>query len=107
MTHHVLSNLISNALKFTEKGSVHVEAAAAREGIQIDVIDTGPGIPAKDKEQLFEKFFRGMNTAHKTKGTGLGLFIVKSFVDIQRGRLAIKDNSHGSGTVISFTLPTP
>ncbi len=105
MVHHILSNLVSNALKFTEKGSVTIGTKNLGSSLQIEVIDTGPGIPDKDKGRIFDKFYRSLDTAHKTKGTGLGLFIVKSFLDIQNGKFHLKDNPKGPGTVISIILP--
>ncbi len=105
MTRHILTNLVSNALKFTEKGKVQINVIESKTKIQVDVVDTGHGIPQKDKAQIFEKFYRSLSTAMKTKGTGLGLFIVKSFIDAQKGRIELRDNPDGHGTLISIFLP--
>lgn len=105
MTRHILTNLVSNALKFTDKGKVQVNVSETKTKVQVDVIDTGHGIPEKDKAQIFEKFYRSLSTATKTKGTGLGLFIVKSFIDAQKGRIELHDNPDGPGTMISIFLP--
>lgn len=104
MTHHIVSNLVSNALKFTEKGKVQIEVFTTEQKIQVDITDTGPGIPEKDRNQIFEKFYRSLSTASKAKGTGLGLFIVKSFIDAQGGQIKLSHSPNPTGTKISFFL---
>ena len=69
----------------------------------ISIADTGLGIPKMERENVFNKFYRGNNTK-KIKGTGLGLNIVKDLVEIQKGQIVVLENPDG-GSIFSFTLP--
>ena len=100
----ILSNLLSNAIKFTAAGSVALGARPDGKMIRVSVADTGAGIPEKDRDQIFEKFYRSPSTAAETAGTGLGLAITKSLVEAQGGRIEAKSNP-GGGTRFEFTLP--
>lgn len=105
-TVQVLVNLISNALKFTPKGGrVAVTAAAAPNDsvVTFAVRDNGCGIPAADRERVFEKFAQ-VNSPANVGGTGLGLPIAKSMVELQDGRMWL-ESAEGKGTVFYFTLP--
>jgi signal transduction histidine kinase len=101
---HVLNNLLSNAFKFTKVGSISLQVVQKRNEAEIRITDSGSGIPAAYKQKIFEKFFRSPTDAKKVKGTGLGLFIAKKFVEGQGGRIAVADNA-GGGSIFSFTLP--
>ena len=98
----VLINLISNAIKFTEKGSVTINAFQKKDFIQIDVIDTGMGIPDKEKENIFLPYYRMPGT--KKEGSGLGLRIAKDIVELHGGRIWV-ESEVGKGSKFSFTLP--
>lgn len=102
----VLVNLLSNAVKFTpEKGAVALRAKAEKEGLRIEVADTGIGIPAADQKHLFCEFFRADNPVNRErKGTGLGLVLVKRIVEAHGGRIQVRSEP-GKGTAFSFTLP--
>ena len=102
----VLSNLIGNAIKFTPKGGrVDVELAPTAEGAEFTVSDTGVGIDAEELPHVFERFYRGTRTpTERATGSGLGLSIVKSIVDMHGGRIAIQTTA-GAGTRVSVTLP--
>ena len=100
---HILTNLVSNALKFTEKGNVMVSIRETEAEIRISVADTGPGIPPLEREKIFEKFFQGTNGNLARRGTGLGLAIVKGLVESHGGSIRIDDNN-GLGTQFTFTL---
>lgn len=107
----VLVNLIANGLKFTSAGGqVWVSGEQFRDGgsrwIEVTVGDTGRGMDAADRDRLFQPFTQGRNisegvTGHK--GTGLGLYIVKSIVDQHGGKIEVK-STPGQGTRISFSL---
>jgi len=102
----ILLNLLSNAVKFTEKGgSVTVVAEELGDQILVSVTDTGCGIPADAIPRLAQPFEQAMSEATMGQGgTGLGLALVKSFVELHHGRMAI-ESVQGEGTTVSFTLP--
>ena len=101
----VMINLISNAMKFTEKGSVTCRARKINNEIMISVIDTGIGISAVDQEKIFEKFKQaGTTIKGKPKGTGLGLPICKEVVTHHGGRIWV-ESELVKGSIFSFTLP--
>ena len=100
----VLVNLLSNAAKFTEFGSVTVQAVAKGEDfIEVRIVDTGPGIPADEKENIFNKFYQiGHNRA--LKGSGLGLAISKQIIEHYNGRIWV-ESEPGHGCTFIFRLP--
>jgi len=106
----ILINLVSNAIKFTEKGSVEVSASVLSENedacvVQFSVKDTGIGIATDKLHLIFERFEQAeLNTSHKYGGTGLGLSIAKQMVDLQGGEMMVKSTIH-EGTEFIFTLP--
>lgn len=101
---HILTNLISNAIKYSPKGGVvQVKLVSASNTITLAVKDEGIGIPTADLEQLFTIFHRGSNV-ETIPGTGLGLAIVKQCVDLQNGRINIA-SEEGKGTEFTVTLP--
>jgi two-component system cell cycle sensor histidine kinase PleC len=98
-------NLLSNALKFTESGGVMVRARPHRDGVMIQVIDTGPGIPEAFLSRLAQPFEQvDAELSRKHGGTGLGLAITKSFAEMHGGELHI-ESEVGKGTVVSIWLP--
>jgi GAF domain-containing protein/two-component sensor histidine kinase len=101
----ILLNLMGNAVKFTpEKGKVWVRAQASNEEVQIEVGDTGPGIPLEDQEPIFLEFQQVRGEAGKPQGTGLGLALAKKFVEMHRGKIWLKSEV-GKGSSFFFTLP--
>lgn len=106
--HQVLRNLIDNAVKYSPKGGpVRVRAQATSDGreVQIDVIDQGLGIPSYEVPSLFTKFHRAhRQEASGIRGTGLGLYIVKSLVELMGGRIWVKAKVK-KGSTFCFTLP--
>jgi len=102
----VVINLISNAVKFTEKGSITCRARRANGEIIISVLDTGMGIAPEDQPKVFEKFKQvGETLTNKPKGTGLGLTICKEIVEYHGGRIWV-ESELGRGSTFSFALPT-
>jgi signal transduction histidine kinase len=98
----VLFNLIDNAVKYTpEKGSVHIDVKSSDSDTKIEVKDTGIGIKKENLDTIFNKF-----TKHVPgyKGTGLGLYISKSFVEAHNGRIEV-ESEYGKGTVFRVELP--
>ncbi|HEY9619579.1 MAG TPA: PAS domain S-box protein [Crinalium sp.] len=101
----VLINLISNAVKFTESGSVICRVQQANSGICISITDTGIGIAPEDQPKVFEKFRQvGDTLTDKPKGTGLGLPICKQIVEHHGGRIWV-DSEPGKGSTFSFVIP--
>ena len=102
----MITNLLFNAIKYTpENKTVHLEAKNYDDDIQIDIIDTGIGIPADEIENIFDEFFRASNAKNSEKdGTGLGLSIVKQIVERHGGRITA-ESQEGKGTKFTVTLP--
>lgn len=105
----VLVNLLSNAVKFTDDGQVVVEANGAtlegERGIRLDVRDTGVGIPAEEREGIFEPFERASTGAGR-EGTGLGLAIVREMVEAMGGTVDL-ESEVGGGTRVTIAIPAP
>ncbi|HXA55090.1 MAG TPA: HAMP domain-containing sensor histidine kinase [Solirubrobacteraceae bacterium] len=102
----VLLNLLQNALRHTPPdGSVAISAAAVDGAVEVEVADTGAGIPPEDRPHVFEPFYRGGGDAARSgPGSGLGLAIARAIVEAHGGRIWLADS--GSGTRVRFTLPT-
>jgi signal transduction histidine kinase len=99
----VLFNLIQNAIRHTpEDGSVTVTAESAGNAIEVEVADTGTGIPAAERERAFEPFFRG-DASRASGGAGLGLSICRAIIEVHGGRIWLADATRG--TTVRFTLP--
>jgi signal transduction histidine kinase len=103
--HQVVTNLVSNAIKFTARGQVTVSARADGQSIVVAVEDTGSGIPADEQQSVFQRFYQGGDVlAAKPPGSGLGLAIVKEILR-QHGTDITLESSPGQGSRFSFTLP--
>jgi len=101
----VITNLISNAIRYTLSGSICVRTSPADGGVWLEVKDTGIGIDADDFPHLFDRFFRGRKVSQsKIQGSGLGLAIVKEIVDLHDGRIAW-ESEVGTGSTFRVWLP--
>lgn len=106
----VLINLLSNAAKFTEQGTITIQAgpqtgASGRQEVRVSVIDTGPGIAAEDQLKLFQPFSQvDGSPTRKTGGTGLGLSISRRLVEMHGGSIGL-DSESGHGSKFYFTIP--
>lgn len=101
----VFTNLVGNAMKFTERGGITISAKVKDNRIECAVSDTGPGIAEKDLNSAFDKFQQlGSTAMNKEKGTGLGLSIAKSIVEMHNGSMWAESKT-GRGTRIVFVLP--
>lgn len=102
----IISNLVSNAIKYTpEGGKVTIACKNRPRDIQFTITDTGYGIPLHAQEQIFSKFFRAQNVVRQeTSGTGLGLYLVKGIVDALGGKIWF-ESEEGKGTVFYVSLP--
>ncbi len=104
----VFGNVIDNAVKYGgDPPRVHISAAArGRDRIVVRVRDHGSGIPDEQRGNVFQMFFRGSDELQRTRrGTGLGLYIVKTLVGIMKGRITISDGPDGIGSVFEVQLP--
>ncbi|MEZ5910555.1 MAG: GAF domain-containing protein [Hyphomicrobiaceae bacterium] len=101
----VLLNLVGNAIKFTDRGSVLIRARARRNKFIIKVIDTGPGIPEEEQARIFEEFHQVDSSNTKQKGgTGLGLAISKRIAYLHGGRIAVTSKA-GNGSTFRIDVP--
>jgi two-component system phosphate regulon sensor histidine kinase PhoR len=101
----VFANLLENAVKYTERGSIRVSLSADDGWAWCEVADTGPGIPLADQPRVFERFYRVDKARSREKGgTGLGLSIVKHIVTLHGGEVAL-DSAPGQGSRFRFKLP--
>lgn len=105
----IISNLIGNAIKFTEHGSITLLVEkinkAASDELMIKVIDSGKGISTADKDQLFDAFTQADYSIYKSKsGTGLGLAISKQLTELMQGSIGVEDNDQ-NGSTFWITLP--
>jgi PAS domain S-box-containing protein len=102
----ILSNLISNAIKYTpEEGSIDVQVHNRKGNVVFSVRDTGLGIPKFSQDQIFTKFFRAPNVVRReTTGTGLGLYLVKGLSDRLGGQVWF-ESTEGKGTTFYCSLP--
>lgn len=105
-TRQVLSNLLTNAAKFSAADQP-IDIVVEREpaAVSVAVIDHGPGIPLEEQHLLFQRFSR-LSASRETPGSGIGLFIARSLVEAQHGRIEVR-SSPGSGSTFRFTLPAP
>ena len=102
----VVTNLLSNGIKFTPAGGiVAVKAKDGTDHIQVEVVDSGVGIPAEELPKIFDDFYRGLNLAEK--GAGLGLSIAKRIIEAHQGKIWAVSPPPGSdrGSQFAFTLP--
>ena len=103
--HHILTNLLSNAMKFTHKGEVMIGYNAKQNGIEFFVKDSGEGISPELLDKIFEPFRQGEEIlARKYHGTGLGLAIAKSYTELLGGFIKV-ESKLGEGTTFYLTLP--
>ncbi|HLJ84676.1 MAG TPA: ATP-binding protein [Candidatus Eremiobacteraceae bacterium] len=101
----IMSNLISNAVKYSHRGdAVMVRVRSDGPFLRVDVIDTGVGIPASALPRLFEKFSQVDRGGRNRPGTGLGLVISKGLIEAHGGSISVS-STEGEGTTFTFTLP--
>jgi signal transduction histidine kinase len=102
--YQVVNNLVSNAVKFTPRGTVRLAARRDGDVVRVSVADDGPGIPAADLDTIFSEFQQSGTSSMKSRGTGLGLAICKKLVELQGGTIGV-ESVVGEGSTFSFTLP--
>lgn len=99
--HRVLTNLIGNAIKFTDKGSIAIRLETSPNEVRIEVEDTGPGISPEDQKTLFDRFRQG---SHKRAGSGLGLHLSRRIIETHQGTIEVRSQL-GQGSVFAMRLP--
>lgn len=100
-----ISNLLSNALKFTPKnGSVAIKTSFNKDGLSINIIDTGIGIHEDESKAIFNRFYQVENDITKSQGSGIGLAFTKSIIDAHQFSIAV-ESSFGNGTCFTISIP--
>jgi PAS domain S-box-containing protein len=106
LVRRILMNLLSNAIKYSpENTDIHIKIEERNECISLEVKNQGIGIPEEEQDKLFERFFRAKN-AQDIEGTGLGLHIIKQFVDLMSGTIDFKSKTNKGATFL-VKLPRP
>jgi signal transduction histidine kinase len=102
----VVFNLLSNAVKFTPSGGrVGISTTSSNGEVSIAISDTGPGIAAGDQARIFEEFQQARDTnGERPEGTGLGLALSRSLVELHGGRIWV-ESEPGHGSTFTFTIP--
>ncbi|MEO5687983.1 MAG: hybrid sensor histidine kinase/response regulator [Burkholderiaceae bacterium] len=102
----VVDNLLTNAIKYTERGGISINAELRRDQglLSVEICDTGVGIDPDEMSRLFEPFYRSPQTAGMAEGSGLGLAVVRSLVDLMGGTIRV-DSRVGQGTSVTVEVP--
>jgi signal transduction histidine kinase len=101
----ILTNLLKNAIKFTDRGSIDLHAYQQSDSVLIQVTDTGVGISETDQPRIWERFFKAdRGRSRKNKGSGLGLAIVKELVELHGGDITVQSQLH-QGTTFRVRIP--
>jgi signal transduction histidine kinase len=99
--HRLFTNLVGNAIKFTDIGSITIRLISQLQMVTIEVADTGSGIPPEEQATLFERFRQG---SHKSSGSGLGLYLSRRIVEAHKGTIRV-NSEFGKGSVFIVNLP--
>jgi two-component system, OmpR family, sensor histidine kinase KdpD len=101
----VLTNLLENATRYTPAGSpIDISAEVKNNYVLVSVADRGPGIPARERERIFDKFYRVLTNQRDTRGSGLGLAVCLGLIEAHGGRIWVEARE-GGGALFRFTLP--
>lgn len=103
---HCVYNFVDNAIKYSDTGStIDVYLASYHRGISVRIVDSGPGLDEKDIKNLFQKFYRSPHVSRDFEGTGLGIYVVKEFVEAHGGDVWAKSDGLGKGSEFGFYIP--
>ena len=101
-----VSNIVDNAIKYTEEGGVKIETKRKNDFVQIIISDTGIGIEKDGFDFLFDKFSRGKDAQQiKKNGAGLGLYLGKKIVEAHYGKISARSKGRGKGSIFTIELP--
>ena len=105
-THQILSNLISNAVKFTQNGTIDIDISLDKNNISFSITDTGSGIDQDELNKIFDRFYQTKNSIIKknTQGSGLGLTLVKALTNLLGGTIVV-NSTPNIGTSFTISLP--
>ncbi len=102
----IVLNLLTNSIKFTPKGgSITLSSAIQGESLRLEVTDTGIGIPPVERNNIFNRFYQVRQSGATSIGTGIGLNLVHSLVNLHHGSIEVSDNPAGRGTCFTILLP--
>lgn len=102
----IVGNIIGNAVKFTQIGSVRVHVEGREGAVAVVIADTGPGIAERERAIIFEEYRQAGDLASRRKGTGLGLAIARRLVEMHEGAIEL-ESALGEGSRFTITLPSP
>jgi signal transduction histidine kinase len=102
---HIIQNLIDNAVKYTKKGSISVTVNEKGKQVILSVADTGIGIASEVIPKLFQKFFRDEHLVKEIKGTGMGLYIARLFIEEHGGKIWVESDGEDKGSTFYISLP--
>ena len=101
-----LCTLVANAFRYTERGGVLLSCRVRREGLLLQIWDTGPGISEQDQAVIFEEYTRGEAAGAAPSGLGLGLAIVRRCADLMGIRMTLR-SARGRGSCFALLIPMP
>ena len=104
----VLLNVLTNAVKFTDEGAISIRGFEMVDGKSfcLEIEDTGMGVPAAERERIFDRFVRGNSrVAARIEGAGLGLAIAKKMIEMMGGKIGMDSGKRGRGSLVWFTIP--
>jgi two-component system sensor histidine kinase QseC len=104
----LLRNLVHNAIQYTQSGGlISLRTYASNDSVFIEVTDNGPGIPAAQRNRVFDRFYRLDGDKHSSgvAGSGLGLAIVREIIDLHHGEIALTEGDNGNGLCVKVRLP--
>ena len=102
---HVIQNLVDNAVKYTDAGSVKVKVEEQGDQVIFSVADSGVGIPQDVMPFLFQEFVRDERVKQSIRGSGLGLFVAKTFIDAHKGKIWAESEGERKGSTFKFSIP--